>query len=328
MVILHPKALWLLMSVPVLALLSLIPFVNRGESSGFGKIRGRERTDPLPSLALYFSITSIVLGLAGPSFERFSTVENYSRVDVGIVLDVSRSMLAEDSTPTRLGRAKQICLELMENFGGRYSLSLFKGDAVTMVPLTDDRFALQDGLKISSPSALSSPGTNISSALKKSVSGQVSRDGAKKVLLLLSDGERPERETEELPDLPFPVFVVGLGTDSGAAIRIGEETFLTDTSGDIVISVRDNEYLKQIARQSGGQYLEGNDPAVSTRLAEILRNLETETATRPTAEVPEGAGLEADASALQKDNFRAFILAALFFLFPHIILKVVKWHVI
>ncbi|TFG57971.1 MAG: VWA domain-containing protein, partial [Spirochaetales bacterium] len=144
-----------------------------------------------------------LLGLSGISFQKEVKSSSYARTDVAILLDVSRSMLARDAEPARLGKAKQICLDLINGFPARYSLTVFKGAAVTLVPLTEDASALAEGLRFSGPSVLTPPGTDIAGALAAAAGTHASRDGAKKILLLLSDGETV-RESGEPGEIPVP----------------------------------------------------------------------------------------------------------------------------
>ena len=66
-----------------------------------------------------------------------------------ILLDTSRSMLAEDLRPNRLQRAKLAIRDLMERLGGdRIGLITFAGSSTVKCPLTQDyaflRLALEN----------------------------------------------------------------------------------------------------------------------------------------------------------------------------------------
>ncbi|MDD3696149.1 MAG: VWA domain-containing protein, partial [Lentisphaeria bacterium] len=86
-------------------------------------------------LALLF----LLLALARPAWNlRTETVKRHGR-DVVFLLDVSRSMLAEDLKPNRLERAKLAiddCIEVLS--GDRVALVLFAGGSVLSCPLTQD----------------------------------------------------------------------------------------------------------------------------------------------------------------------------------------------
>ena len=58
-------------------------------------------------------------------------------IEVMFALDVSRSMLAEDTTPNRLERAKQQINDMVDEMAGdRVGLVVFAGSAKRVVPLT------------------------------------------------------------------------------------------------------------------------------------------------------------------------------------------------
>ena len=90
--------------------------------------------------------TLIVLGLAllivaaaRPRFGVYYEKVVQRGVDCFVLLDVSRSMLAEDVAPNRLERAKSDIRDLLKKLGGdRVGLIAFAGKAVLNVPLTTD----------------------------------------------------------------------------------------------------------------------------------------------------------------------------------------------
>ena len=59
--------------------------------------------------------------------------------DLMVVLDLSKSMLAEDAAPNRLNRAKSEIIEMVEQFSGhRVGLVGFAGKSSVLCPLTSD----------------------------------------------------------------------------------------------------------------------------------------------------------------------------------------------
>ena len=56
-----------------------------------------------------------------------------------VCLDVSNSMLAEDVSPNRLDKAKQMLSRLTDGFtNDKVGLIVFAGDAFTQLPITSD----------------------------------------------------------------------------------------------------------------------------------------------------------------------------------------------
>ncbi len=91
---------------------------------------------------LFLREAAIVLGLIALAEPRFGT--QYEDViprgaDLYVLIDVSRSMLAEDVPPNRLKRAKSDVAALVNRLEGeRIGLIAFAGQAVVKCPLTVD----------------------------------------------------------------------------------------------------------------------------------------------------------------------------------------------
>ena len=94
--------------------------------------------------------TAIVTGLVALAGPRFGT--QYEEViprgaELYVLIDVSRSMLAEDVPPSRLGRAKADVAALVNRLEGeRIGLIAFAGQAVVKCPLTVDYDAFRRSL--------------------------------------------------------------------------------------------------------------------------------------------------------------------------------------
>ena len=89
----------------------------------------------LLGLGTFFAI----LALTGPQFGTQLEMAERKGVDVMIVLDVSRSMQAEDVKPSRLARAKYQIRGLLDLLrGDRVGLVVFAGQAFVQCPLTTD----------------------------------------------------------------------------------------------------------------------------------------------------------------------------------------------
>ena len=81
--------------------------------------------------------TWALMAPCGPQFGAKLEMAQRKGVDVVLVLDVSRSMLAEDLKPSRLARAKQQIRELIDLLqGDRVGLVVFAGQAFVQCPLT------------------------------------------------------------------------------------------------------------------------------------------------------------------------------------------------
>lgn len=89
-----------------------------------------------------------VVALAKPRYGyREETITTKGR-DVILAIDVSRSMLATDTAPNRLGRAKLISQDLLDLLrGDRVGLIAFAGSAFLQAPLTMDKGAVLNSIR-------------------------------------------------------------------------------------------------------------------------------------------------------------------------------------
>ncbi|MCX5868095.1 MAG: VWA domain-containing protein [Proteobacteria bacterium] len=185
--------------------------------------------------------------------------------DIVIVLDVSKSMLAEDIKPSRLERARQKIKDLVGMMeGDRVGLVAFAGTAFIQCPLTLDYGALNMFLDYADTDLIPLPGTAIEKAIKESIkifepSGS---SQAGRAVILITDGEDhegdPVQSAEEAKKEGIRIYTIGIGQESGAPIPVsGEEGggFKKDKSGSLVISRLNEEVLQKIALITGGSYV-------------------------------------------------------------------------
>ncbi|MCZ6792222.1 MAG: VWA domain-containing protein [Planctomycetota bacterium] len=200
--------------------------------------------------------------------------------DVAILLDVSRSMLADDLKPSRLKRAQLELEKLCDHLtGDRLALIAFAGDAVIKCPLTSDYSYVKSTIKNISPLSASQGGTSIGDAVRKAlkdlfgVAPSVARDDAVKPgetvlesearaeaeksyasILLITDGEDhrsyPKRAAEWAAENDVTILAVGLGSEKGTPIPIqGENGLIAHLKyqGEVVRSKLDSKTLQEMA---------------------------------------------------------------------------------
>jgi Ca-activated chloride channel family protein len=96
-----------------------------------------------------------------------------------------------------------------------------------------------------------------------------------KALLIITDGEDNEGGAEEAiqqaADEGIKTFVLGIGTEKGAPIPIGNSDFKRDENGAIVLTKANFEMMKDLASKGKGKaYLIGNsNEAIREILAEL-----------------------------------------------------------
>ena len=204
--------------------------------------------------------------LAQPQCGSKSELMKRKGIDVVVVLDASKSMLARDVQPSRLERAKLELSTLLDELkGDRVGLVVFAGDAFIQSPLTSDYSAVKLFLRAVDPEQMPQGGSNIGAALKlsKQVLDNADRGAKERVIVLLSDGEDLFGEVNEavdaLKDGNVQVLAIGVGSEGGEPIPIfnrrGEFVdYKKDTNGETVITRLDSAGLTAIAEATGGEF--------------------------------------------------------------------------
>ncbi|HCL84781.1 MAG TPA: hypothetical protein DIC22_12440, partial [Chitinophagaceae bacterium] len=177
----------------------------------------------------------LVAGLA--NLQARGNAENISRngVDVMFVLDVSKSMLAQDVKPSRLDKAKQLLYRLVDRLqNDRIGLILFAGRAYMQMPLTTDHGAAKLYISEAGPEAVPTQGTVFSEALSMANSSFNRNEHKYKAVVLISDGEDHDPEglktARQLAENGVMVNTVGIGSPEGSVI-IDPETKETKKDG-------------------------------------------------------------------------------------------------
>ena len=238
-----------------------------GTESGWSNlIKGSSRISQIRSVIIGVAIVLAGFILLRPQWgERIREVRNEGS-DVLIALDVSRSMLAQDVQPSRLGRAKAAVKWIAESLqGDRIGLIVFAGDAFLQCPLTNDIGAFMMFLDGADPDAINTQGTDIGRVLQEATRVFEKKRLTSKMLVLITDGEdhegHSEKYMEKFRDLDVAVYTIGVGRDSGEIIPLSEDdgsgdTYLRDNSDKLVRSHRNEGLLKNLATYTRGSYID------------------------------------------------------------------------
>lgn len=199
------------------------------------------------------------ISLAGPQIiaDQRSTA-NTVKFDnaVVFVLDISKSMLAQDTYPNRISKAKLVINKILTNTNNYLSsLIVYAHNAHIAIPLTTDPNVILNTLKSIRPNMLPVEGSQYLSALALAQE-QLSQSGANsKSIIILSDGDFVLGDlASQAENIKSPVNVVGIGTLEGQAIPNIDGSWLT-YKNQAVISQLNEVNLKIIADTFNGKYI-------------------------------------------------------------------------
>ncbi len=215
----------------------------------------------LKFILICVAVFFLVAGLA--NLRARGSEENISRqgVDVMIVLDVSKSMLAQDVKPSRLDKAKQLLYRLIDHLqNDRIGMILFAGRAYMQMPLTTDHGAAKLYISEASPDAVPTQGTVFAEALTMANNSFNQNEHKYKAVVLISDGEDHDPDAlkvaKQMADDGVMVNTVGIGSPEGSII-IDPETKQPkkDNQGNTVISKLNEQELTGISDATNGIYI-------------------------------------------------------------------------
>jgi Ca-activated chloride channel homolog len=270
----HIEMLNLLWVVPIIWALFFLGWKKRAKALRIfidAGILGRMQTSTnsgrryLKAALILVSAMFIVFSLTRPAWnEKPETIERKGR-DVVFLLDVSRSMLAEDLVPNRLEKAKlaiQDCVDRLQ--GDRVALVAFAGTAAVKCPLTLDYGFFRLMLDDISTDSISRGGTMIGDAVRK-VMTDVFDDQARQYrdIILITDGEDhdsfPVEAAKKAGEKGIRIIAIGLGDESeGKRIPVtnekGEKTFLKYQGQEIWSKLDADTLRKMVNATPGGRY--------------------------------------------------------------------------
>tara|TARA_B100001059_G_scaffold75625_2_gene73197 strand:+ start:6565 stop:7608 length:1044 start_codon:yes stop_codon:yes gene_type:complete len=269
--------LFLLVLIPIIILVFIFSVRWRKKAIGvFGQLKLVYKLMPMASelklrtkfILFSIAITALIIGIANPQIG--SKMEEVKRegVDLMIAIDLSNSMLAEDLQPNRLMRAKQSISKLIDRLDGdRIGLIVFAGDAFVQLPITTDYSAAKLFLSTINTSIVPTQGTAIGKAIGLSIKSFDLKNDQSKAIIVITDGENHEddaiKKAEEAEELGIFIHTIGMGSAEGGPIpiknRYGSVTsYQKDKEGNTIITVLNEEMLKQIAQAGGGSYIRAN----------------------------------------------------------------------
>lgn len=317
MTLLAPEWLWLLAGVPGLVVIALVGAwtARRAVAKFFGEAAGRPWARVSGRALGGLSVALMMLAIALTSVALARPADNPTPKptirpgrDLVFIIDVSRSMLAQDLKPSRLARAKLAARDVLDVAeGDRIGVLAFAGTAVVKCPLTTDYAFVRMAIDDLSPDSVSRGGTDIGDAIRTAMSqlfedaGSATAPPRVRTIVLMTDGEdqesHPADAAKEAGARGVRIVTIGLGSEiAGAPVPAPEpvgraaqfapaRSGVMEYQGKPVESKMDSSVLKAIAEATpGGVFLNvgtGNVEldAVYKRLMRTAAKVENENTT-------------------------------------------------
>jgi len=270
----HPHMLWLLWILPPLAWLLLYAHQRRRAAAcRFVEPAMVARLAPamgglrawIKGAALVTGLALVIVACARPRFGVYYEHVAQRGADLFILLDVSRSMAAEDVKPSRLERAKSDIRDLLPHLAGdRVGLIIYAGKAMVRVPLTTDFGFLLMALDSVDVNSAPRGGTLLGDAIRKCIEAMPRQADRDQVMLLISDGEDHDsyvvEAARQAAQRGFKIFTMGLGdAKEGARIPVRDESgnrvYVKEPNGQEHWSKLNEKSLQEIAMAAGGAYI-------------------------------------------------------------------------
>lgn len=245
-----------------------------------------------------FLIATICLGISllGPGYGSKVNHSKATGIDIVFVMDVSKSMLAEDMREgnSRLATAKQAVMEFISRHPEHnYGLVEFAGEAMVVAPMTQDTQAVTTFVSGLTVDDVVEQGTDIQEAFDLSMArfGEVSEDRGRMIVLVTDGGDEMEVKVEtllqEARDQGVVVSTIGVGGNKPVPIPEGKDMFgrnvYTTYKGEQVMTQLNIQPLREIAKVTEGQFIQLQNTADLEELNGKIQNMKSTTLTKQSA---------------------------------------------
>lgn len=219
-------------------------------------------------LLLALVALAAAVAVAGPRWGVAAHTAESRALNIVVVMDVSRSMLAQDVAPNRLGRAVSAARRLVLDLDGdRFALVGFAGHAFLLSPLTLDESAIALQLDALDPDMASAGGSGLAAALELARHTLVaSPQGGDRAIVLFTDGESFEGNSalesagNALRRAGITLIAIPVGSIAGARIPDPGGSWHRDNTDKVVITTRRDDLLQIVTTAANGVFIPANAP--------------------------------------------------------------------
>lgn len=224
----------------------------------------------------------LVITLAGPRYDFREADTPNPLQSTMVILDISRSMDADDTPPSRIVRTRQEAEDMLHALDGRAAgLVAFAADAHIIMPLTDDTDALIARLPDISTDLPHIQGSALAPALAESIRA-LGKDTDASSVILFSDGGFTDNSSalaaaKKIKDNNGHLHVIGIGTENNVILKDNAGNALRNNFGGAVTAPLEEAFLKTLADAGNGIYVrahygESDTQAVINAIMQVARS--------------------------------------------------------
>ena len=238
-------------------------------------------------IALFaLAVGFVVLAMARPQTgSKLCSVESDGR-EIVLAVDVSNSMLAEDTEPSRMARTRYAIQQLTRHMTNDHvGIVAFADDVEVLLPITSDYKMAESKLRSLSPALIANQGTDIGEALEVSLLSfsNNARNTRNRVIILITDGEAHDDKAlaiaERAKEEGVVICCIGIGTPEGTTLKIDGQ-MIEDENGKMVVTKLNEQLLSDIASATSGVYIRSTNSNFG--LEEVIAELDKMESTKLT----------------------------------------------
>lgn len=281
---LRPEWLNAFYGIAILAVMMIINYRKRSSwKRNYSKhllpyitIKGTKRQFIWPQFWLLVILSCCSIAMAGPTWEQIERPGQRTEAALVVLMDLSRSMLAEDIQPNRIERAK---LKMHDFFKAKpqtkTALIAYAGTAHSVVPFSKDYKTILRQMDALRPDIMPIQGSNLNEAMDMADSLLVSVVAPSTILVITDNITSEQVQRIGQTSTHTHVEVMAIGTPSGGTIPV-RNTVLKDASGNSVIPRLDVANLEALKAMEKVNVLTVtlDDSDVQILAARIRQNLE------------------------------------------------------
>ena len=317
----NPEFLWLLILLPVVAIMLYKFKFVRLNNFKFSNLESfdsktlKSKLYPIINVFRIITLLLVIVALARPQEISNSTrTKTSSGIDIVIAVDISSSMLAQDLKPNRLEALKTVASQFInDRINDRIGLVIYAGESYTKTPVTSDKDVVIKSLSDITFDGVIEDGTAIGMGLATSVNRLKESKAKSKVIILLTDGVNnsgfidPSTAADLAANFEIKTYTIGLGTNGNARAPVALNPNGSFRFGMTKVEI-DEELLKNVANKTGGLYFRATD---NKKLEEIYNEINK----------LEKTEVEEIKYSDPQEKYRLLIIAAIGLIFVELILK-------